>query len=227
MNRTYLSFAVLLSTLLTITGCGGNSDSTASIRVLHASPDAPAVDILIDGSPLVEGVSYPTASGFSDIEAGHRRIQVNLAGSDTSVIDARADFAEDSRYLVVASGRAAEISPLIFPVTADRPVAGSALIRVLHAAASAPDVDVYAVEEATSIASVQPVLSGVPFRAISDYLSVPQGRYDLYVTIKGTKTVAIEARGVSIAEGAVLTVSALDAPGGGAPFSLQILDENI
>jgi hypothetical protein len=69
------------------------------------------------------------------------------------------------------------------------------------------------------------VLSGVPFGAISGYLEVPAGTYDVKVTVAGTKTVAIEALSFSITEGFLGTVAALDAVGGGAPFSLSVLDE--
>jgi hypothetical protein len=70
-----------------------------------------------------------------------------------------------------------------------------------------------------------PVLAGVPFGVISDYLEVPAGSYDLFVTPTGTQDVAIEARGVAIADGFIGTVAALDKKGGGAPFSLKVLDE--
>jgi hypothetical protein len=69
------------------------------------------------------------------------------------------------------------------------------------------------------------VLSNVPFKALSDYLSVPAGSFDVAVTLAGTKKVAIEAKGLEIPAGLVATVAALDAQGGGAPFSLQVLDE--
>jgi hypothetical protein len=95
----------------------------------------------------------------------------------------------------------------------------------LHSAASAPEVDVYVTAPGEGIEAAQPVLTNVPFKAISDYLTVPGGSYDVRVTLAGTKTVAIEALDLAIPAGTVATVAALDAKGGGAPFSLQVLSE--
>jgi hypothetical protein len=69
------------------------------------------------------------------------------------------------------------------------------------------------------------VLTNVPFKAISDYLTVPAGTYDVLVTVANTKTVAIQAKGLNLTDQLVATVAALDAKGGGAPFSLQVLAE--
>jgi hypothetical protein len=103
--------------------------------------------------------------------------------------------------MIVAADKVAQITPLVFTADRSRPEAGSAKLRVLHAAASAPNVDVYVTAPDAGIANVQPVLSNVPFKAMSDYLPVPAGSYDVFVTLRGTKTVAIEARGLAVGDG--------------------------
>jgi hypothetical protein len=86
-------------------------------------------------------------------------------------------------------------------------------------------VDVYVTAPDVAIADAKPTLSNVPFKAMSDYLTVPAGTYDISVTVADTKTVAIEAKGLAVSDQLVATVAALDAKGGGSPFSLQVLDE--
>jgi hypothetical protein len=98
-------------------------------------------------------------------------------------------------------------------------------VRVFHGAPSAPAVDVYVTAPGANINAAEPVLSNVPFGAISDYLTVPAGSYDVKVTVAGTKTVAIRADSLQLDSGLVGMVAALDAKGGGAPFSLAVLDE--
>lgn len=208
-----------------LTGCGDSNNNDARIRVFHASPDAPNVDVLIDGGRVLENVPYEAASDFLGIDAGDRRVQVNVTGTDVSAIDTHAVFAEDTDYLIVAADKVAQITPLVFTADRSAPENGSARVRVLHAAASAPVVDVYVTAPNAGITNAQPTLSRVPFKAISDYLTVPAGTYDVFVTPTGTKTVAIEARGLALADQLVATVAALDAKGGGAPFSLEVLDE--
>lgn len=226
MKRSLAIFGIgLLGLVAGLTGCGDSSNDEARVRVFHASPDAPNVDVLIDGGRVLENVPYTVASDFLGVDAGDRRIQVNVTGTDTTAIDAHLLLAEDTDYMIVAADKVAQITPLVFTADRSRPESGSARIRVLHAAPSAPNVDVYVTAPDAGIANAQPVLSDVPFKALSDYLTVPEGSYDVIVTPRGTKTVAIQAKGLVIGNQLVATVAALDAVGGGAPFSLQVLDE--
>lgn len=212
--------------LLALIGCGsGNNNDEARVRVFHASPDAPNVDVLVDGGRVLENVPYTAASDFLPLDPGDHRIQVNVAGTDTTAINAHLVFDKDVDYMIVAAGKVASIAPLVFTADRTAPQQGSARVRVLHSAASAPAVDVYVTAPGSGIASAQPVLSNVPFKAMSDYLTVPAGTYDVAVTIAGSKNIAIRADGLEVADGLVATVAALDATGGGAPFSLQVLDE--
>jgi hypothetical protein len=206
-------------------GCGSDNDNSASVRVFHASPDAPRVDVAIDGGRVLEDVPFSIASDFLPIDAGTRRVTVSVAGTTNAVIDAQVPFAEGEDYLIVAADRVSKIAPIVAPVDRSAPPARSAKLRVLHSAPSAPAVDVYVVAAGREIAASEPVLSNVPFKAISQYLTVPAGTYDVVVTVAGTKTVAIEALGFVVTEGVVATVAALDAPGAGAPFSLKVLTE--
>ena len=223
--RATLFGLVLTGLAAGFTGCGDSNNNEARVRVFHASPDAPNVDVLINGGRILESVPYKAASDFLGIDSGDTRVQVNVTGTDTSAIDTHVVFDEDTDYMIVAADKVAQITPLVFTADRSRPEAGSAKLRVLHAAASAPAVDVYVTAPDAGIANAQPVLSNVPFKTMSDYLTVPAGSYDVFVTLAGTKRVAIEARALAVSDGLVGTVAALDAVGGGAPFSLEVLDE--
>ena len=225
MKNAY-SRAALAAFLIGIVGCGDSGDSSeARVRVFHASPDAPAVDVLVNGGKVLEEVPYTVSSDFLPIDAGQSRIQVNVAGTDTTAIDATLELTENTDYFIVAADKVAKITPLVFTADRENPEPGTARVRVLHSAASAPAVDVYVTAPGQGIAAASPFLSNVPFKALSDYLAVPAGSFDVAVTVAGTKTVAIEAKGLEIPDGLVATVAALDAQGGGAPFALQVLDE--
>jgi hypothetical protein len=205
--------------------CGDGNNNESRVRVFHASPDAPNVDVLIDGGRILENVPYTAASDFLGIDAGDRRVQVNVTGTEISAIDTHATFAENTDYMIVAADKVAQITGLVFTANRTTPERGSARVRVLHAAASAPTVDVYVTAPDAGIADAQPTLSDVPFKAMSDYLTVPAGAYDVFVTVAGTKNIAIQAKGLAVTDQLVATVAALDATGGGSPFSLQVLDE--
>jgi hypothetical protein len=59
----------------------------------------------------------------------------------------------------------------------------------------------------------------------SGYLGVPAGSYEAYVTPTGTTTVAIDSGALTLGAGQIRTAVALDAPGGGAPFTAIILKD--
>jgi hypothetical protein len=105
-------------------------------------------------------------------------------------------------------------------------VATEAKLSVVHAAYSAPEVDVYLTQTA-DISNATPALSNVPFKARSGSLSVPPGNYYISVTLTGTKTVAIGPLEVSLDASGVYGVAAVDDVGGGAPFGVILLDDFI
>jgi len=229
MRKGLATFPSALTTILVLAGligCGnGNMSQEARVRVFHASPDAPNVDVLVDGGRVIEDVPYAAASEFLPLTVGQRQFTVTATGTDTAVIDTELKLNQDTDYLVVAAGKVADIAPIVATVDRSDTESGTARIRVLHSAASAPEVDIYVTTPGAEISGAEPVLTNVPFRAISDYLSLPSGSYDVSVTLAGTKTVAIQALNLEISDGLIATVAALDNAGGGAPFSLKVLDE--
>jgi hypothetical protein len=68
-------------------------------------------------------------------------------------------------------------------------------------------------------------LTDVVFGDVADYLEAPAGTYQVRVTSTGTKTVVIDSGPLTLATGQVRTAIAVDAPGGGEPFGLLVLDD--
>ncbi len=123
-------------------------DGTAYVRVGHFSPDAPAVDVYIDGEVAVEGAEYPAATGFLELQAGSHEIAIAPAG--TSVDDAvigPADFTfEPDTYTTIAAvgtleGNSLDVTTFTEPVGDID--ADNARVTFLHAVADGPIVDVY------------------------------------------------------------------------------------
>lgn len=200
-----------------------NPLDTALVRVVHASPDAPNVDVLVDGDLALTNVPFRAASGFLTVPAGPQRIQIRPTGTSTDVIDVTLDFGVNRVYTVLATGEVADLQPLLVEDDPTAPADGQARIRVIHAAPAAGGVDVYATAPGADLDAATPVLSDVPFRAVSEYLAVPAGTYQLRVTTAGTTTVAIDAT-ITLAEnGPIRTVVAVDAVGGGAPLAPIVL----
>ncbi|MBS1850619.1 MAG: DUF4397 domain-containing protein [Acidobacteria bacterium] len=216
-----LSCLLLAATVLAAVGCGDEAHSR--LRVVHASPDAPNVDVAVDGKTVLSNVAYETASNYLTIRSGARRVEVRPTGTTTDVINATPSFTKNKDYTVLAVDTVANLAPLLLNDNNSAPAAGQVKLRVVHAAPGAGNVDVYAVPPGTDITTVDPTLSNFAFKAVSDYLSVPAGSYEVFVTPTGTKTVAIDSGTITLSAGQVRTAVALDAPGGGAPFTAILL----
>ena len=224
----------LLALALTVSFAAGCSDddttapaATAYVQVVHASPDAPNVDVLVDNAIVLTNVPYKAASGYLAVPAGTRNLKVNATGSSTTVINADVAIMSGMYYTVMATGPVATIQPLVLTDDYASPAAGNAKVRVVHASPSAPTVDIYVTAPGADISASAPTLTAVPFRGYSDYLSVPAGNYQVRVTPTGSKTVAIDTGALALTAGQIRTGVALDATGGGAPLgAILIADKN-
>ncbi len=221
---------LLLAASALTAACSDDDNNTgpegqARVRVVHASPDAPAVDVLVDDAAALSNVGYLTASDYVEVADGAHNVKVNAAGTSTTVIDADVDLADGTDYTVIASGLLEAIQPIVLEDDNSTPAAGTARVRAIHGAPSAPAVDVYVTAPGADLEAASPALSNVAFGDVADYLEGPAGDYQVRVTPAGTKTVVIDSGALTLTSGQVRTAIAVDAPGGGAPFDLLILDD--
>jgi hypothetical protein len=168
----------------------------AMVRVLHASPDAPAVDVYLDDVKVgaLTNVPFGTISGYLDIPAGDHNVKVYAAGTTTgAVIDANVTVASGSRYTIAATNALAAIAAQVIKDEPAPDCAGTQ-VRVIHFSADAPAVDV----ATTGAAPADAVVKGLAYPNKTDYLSLPAGSYDLEVRLAGTTTVALPLPGVAV-----------------------------
>jgi hypothetical protein len=180
---------------LSVAGVASAAD-TAKVRVLHASPDAPAVDVYLDGAKVgaLTAVPFATISDYLDVPAGTHDIKVYATG-DTSapVIDANVSVAAGKHYTIAATGAVAAITAQVIE-DAPSPACDNAQVRVVHFSADAPAVDV----APAGAAPADAVVKKLAFPDATGYLSLPAGSYDLDVRLAGTTTVALALPDVAI-----------------------------
>jgi hypothetical protein len=197
-----LTLSALLFALMLVPAAFAQS-GTAKVRVLHASPDAPAVDVYVNGDVALSNVPFFTASDYLDLPAGTYQIQVTPTGADVSsaVIDASATIEAGMAYTIAATGEVANIQPTIIVDDLSAPASGQAKVRVYHFSPDAPAVDVKLADGTT-------LISGLAFPDASDYLEVPAGSYDLQVTPAGDSAVVIDLAGTTLEAGNIYSVFA-------------------
>ena len=188
----------------------------ANVMAIHASPDAPAVDLLLNDAVVGQNLDFPNNTGYLSILSGARNIKVNVAGSNTTVIDADLMFETGGSYKsVFAINEVANIAPLVFDDDLSAPAAGKAHVRFIHLSPDAPNVDV-------ALAGGAVLFGNVAFGEADNaglFSPLDSGTYDLEVRVAGTSTVVLSLPGIALEEGKIYTVFArgFAAPAAGQP----------
>ena len=179
--------------------------SNGLVRVIHASPDAPAVDVFVNGERALEGAEFRDVSNYLPLPAGEYTFQVAPAGAgvDAAVITATANVAAGRAYTVAAVGQLANIQGKIFNDNLSTPAAGKAHVRVLHLAPDAPAVDVKTQDDAVTL------VSNLSFPNASDYLPVDAGTYNLKVTAAGQSEAVLELDPLTLQSGGIYEALAI------------------
>jgi len=208
MKRLAVVSAVLLLVLATATTVFADQHE-ARVRVVHASPDAPAVDVWVnDAIKAFTNAPFKGITSYAELDPGNYNFKVVPAGAtEPAVIDADVGLDADTDYTVVAVGKLADIEPLVLVDDNTLPAAGMAHVRFVHASPDAPNVDIYVKDG--------PVLfENVPFKQAFPYVPVNAGTYDLEVRVHDTGAVVLEVPGLALADQTVYTVFAMGLAGG-------------
>lgn len=221
----------MLAALALGTGCDDDPiapqpTQTANVRVLHASPDAPSVDVLVDGQVVLTDVPFKAFSPYLAVNAGARNVKVRATSNPSLVvIDVTPTLAANTDYTVIARNLVASIEPLLLVDDNSAPTSGQIKLRLVHGAPSAPTVDIFVTAPGVSLASATPTLVDVPYAAASNYLAVPAGTYQVRICPANTTTVAIDSGALTLTAGQIRTAVAVDNTGGGAPFGAVVLPD--
>ena len=213
-----------------------DASTPASVVAVHASPDAPAVDLLADvvgtatneALGLARNVAFPQACRIPAVPApGSYSISVTPAGNPGVVaLEFPLQPEKGNELTAIVTGYLGS-TPALRPlalVTSTRSVATETKLRVTHASPGTPNVDLYLLPNGANLATATASFAAVPFGADTGVLSIAPGTYDVYVTPAGNKSVvAIEVQNLALAGGAVLDVIARDANQDGSEGALPQL----
>jgi len=217
MKRTLAMVSVLALALVVAVPVIA-ADRGPHVRVVHASPDAPAVDVWADGSPAFQNAPFKGVTSYAELTPGTHNFKVVPAGAtEPVVIDATLDLQANADYTILAVNTLDMIEPLVLADDNTLPAAGKAHVRFVHASPDAPAVDI-------AVADGGPVLfSSAAFKDATSYLPVDAGTYDLEARLAGTDVVALSLPGTTLQDGYVYTVYAMGFAGGGDPALTAVI----
>ena len=206
----------------------GEEPAMGNLRVAHLSPDAPNVDVYVDGEPVLEDVAFGTFSDYLALEAGSYDVQVTAAGDQSTVVFDETVEITEGPFTAAAIGEVGganqpfEVSIL----EDDRSDPGDqARVRAVHASPDAPNVDI------TVASSGDALFTDVPFGA-AGATTVPAGQYTLEVrpSTQNNDGDVVATFDVEVEAGMVYTAAAVGylEPGNApadVPFDLIVVND--
>ncbi len=159
-------------------GCGGSAaGADAMVRFLQASPDAPLVNVLVDGTSVAGNLAYGNASGYISVKAGSRHIQVVPASGSTPIFDQTISFTSSTNQTLLLTGPAASIQSVLLKDGGTTATTGDGYVRVVNASGAMGAADVYIVPAGVSIVGVKPIAAGLAFDKDTGYQLTVAGNY--------------------------------------------------
>ena len=204
-NLLYLLVLVLLGASLT--ACDDDDDGASEpaaprVFIYHASPNAPAVDVYLNGELSgVQGLSYGNGTdGYVNLSAGDIEVAIAPAGQpvDSAVYSSTLTLEQGYSYSVFAHGILGAPGDSAFALLTleddlSPPTEDNARVRVLHLGHDAPDVSVVSLENLGDDTG-QPVtgLTDLSYPQASAYTDLGAGDYILGLAAAGSNDVAYE-----------------------------------
>ena len=224
----FSAIAVGLLAAVSLTSCNDDNKTNpvapapqSQVMAVHASPDAPGVDLLVDGAVAGTNLMYPSNTSYLGIASGTHNVKVNVTGTSTTVINADVSLTAGTHYSVFACDSVSKISALVLTDDLTTPAAGKAHVRFVHLSPNVPAVDV-------AVTGGPILFANEEFKGHSAFTPVTAGTYDLEVRVAGTSTVVLPLPGITLTAGKIYTVFAKGFVGGTGAQALgaQIIANN-
>jgi hypothetical protein len=230
-------FAPAIFAIVMLAGCSDDDIlRTAEVRVIHASPDAPPVNIKLDTTTAISDLDYAESSGYQSVPAGQRDVTVEaiIPGGNADVInvpDLTFDTNSRNTILAVDTANNNQIEVLVANESVADPGSNEVAIAVVHASTAANAVDVYVTAPGTNIANESPTFT-FDFKGQVDAGALPAGSYQIQVTAQGSKTVDFDSGPVDLSPlaGQKLMLVAINTTNStsqaGSPIKLLVATDN-
>lgn len=195
--------------------------NSSYIRIFHASPNAPAVDVYLNDTLVIRTLSYKGFSNYLKTTPGIYNIKVFPANTKvTPVINTNITVAERVIMTIAVIGRLPNISllPILEPVFTKNP--SKAYVRFVHLSPNAPKVDV-------TVPGMGKIFTNVGYKEITNYTALNAGTYVFNINVSGTDNRVLHVPNIRLLPNKIYTIYAVGLVGETPPLQVVIpLDGN-
>ena len=158
------------------------------IRLFHASPNAPGVDVYLDGNLVAKDLKYQQFTSYLPITAGEYDIEVYPSGNtSTPVLEAKNfGITPNSIQTVAVIGQLnnLEFFPIPEPHLAVNP--SMVFLRFSGLSPDSPPMDV-------ALPNGQLLFRNLNYKDITGYILIPPGNYTILLKAAGTENIILTA----------------------------------
>lgn len=190
-NRTSRLAALTLLTAA-LAGCQGIAgiQPVSQVRVIDASPDAPALDIHQNSPQSAQAslynIGFGTVSSYIPVAPGAYTHAAFTAGTQQQLATIRGNFATGGQYTLLTGNIAANLQMTLLKDQSFPAPSGQTAFRFLNQATRAGAVDLYLLPPGSTLSGIAPIANGVSFGRNTGYINVPAGTYSIVAYPTGT-----------------------------------------
>jgi hypothetical protein len=188
---------------------------------LHASSDAPSVDIYANGNKIAQNLAYKDMTDYLAIPAGNYQIEVFPVGQTSDpVIFTNLSIPAGTIYTIAATGLLANLALYPIPEEYSPPANGrNSYVRFIHLSPDAPPVDVF-------LPNGSRIFGDVEYEEFTAYTRLNPGEYTLQVRPVGMDQAVLTVPNVKLSPGEIYSIYAVGLVGDEPSLEALLVSDN-
>ena len=197
--------------------CFKIKNNSSLVRVFHAAPQAPGVDVYVNGQMVFTNLVFGEFTKYVYLDEGEYRVDVYPTGKkDNPVISQMVDLPSQQIFTIAATGDLDDLGLLIIPDKVSKsPSKDYSAVRVIHLSPDAPAVDI--------LVNNNTLFEDISFREGTDYVDVNPGTYNVSIVLNEDKSVVLSFQ-VTLNPDKIYTIYAVGNPPN--LQAIQVVDGN-
>lgn len=209
------------------TSTAPSSNSAASrdealVRVVHAIPNGPAMDLYAGDLVLFDAIKFKSVSSYRAVDGKRYAFALRPAGmTNAKPLSSNTEGLEDGGYYTVFALPGEDRTPQLRVASdkLDRPAEGKARLRVVHGGDGVGSIDIHAPGLATAL------LDNVAFQSVSDYTDVAPINGQIEVRADGSPTPVVMLPNAHLEAGRFYTMMVVGSSKGAPALEAFIIED--
>jgi hypothetical protein len=186
---------------------GVRAADDAFIRVVHGSPDAPPVDVYVNGKLIFQRIKFASVSEYLPVQVRSLQVQFVPQGATLAqgpiVISTTLNARAAKEYSVIAVGKVAKIAPIVLEDDNTIGDPTKAKVRFVHLSPDSPAVDIVA-----SGQTELKLFANAAYKSVANYIEVAPAEYAFVIRPADTSVSKLDVRGLMLEASTVTTIYA-------------------